>query len=84
VGYLLGGVIVVEEIFSIPGIGRQLIVAIHARDLPAIQAGLLIMAATYSIFNFIADILYAWRRGYSRYAAHRRVRSAPCAKRGLS
>ncbi|CDZ27936.1 ABC transporter permease [Neorhizobium galegae] len=59
VGYLLGGVIVVEEIFAIPGIGRQLIVAIQARDLPAIQAGVLIMAATYSIVNFIADILYA-------------------------
>ena len=60
VGYLLGGVIVVEEIFAIPGIGRQLIVAIQARDLPAIQAGVLIMAATYSIVNFAADLLYAW------------------------
>lgn len=59
VGYLLGGVIVVEEIFAIPGIGRQLIIAIQARDLPAIQAGVLIMAATYSIVNFAADILYA-------------------------
>ncbi len=60
VGYLLGGVIVVEEIFAIPGIGRELIVAIQARDLPAIQAGVLIMAATYSVVNFIADMLYAW------------------------
>jgi peptide/nickel transport system permease protein len=60
VGYLLGGVIVVEEIFALPGIGRQLIVAIEARDLPAIQAGALIMAATYSVVNFAADIAYAW------------------------
>lgn len=60
VGYLLGGIIVVEEIFSIPGIGRALIVAIQTRDLPAIQAGALIMAATYSLVNFAADILYAW------------------------
>jgi len=60
VGYLLGGVIVVEEIFALPGIGRQLIVAIEARDLPAIQAGALIMAATYSIVNFMADLAYAW------------------------
>lgn len=60
VGYLLGGVIVVEEIFAIPGIGRALIVAIQSRDLPAIQAGTLIMAATYCIVNFIADLLYAW------------------------
>ncbi|HEV2677497.1 MAG TPA: ABC transporter permease [Aliidongia sp.] len=59
VGYLLGGVIVVEEIFALPGIGRQLIVAIEARDLPAIQAGALIMAATYSVVNFAADLAYA-------------------------
>jgi peptide/nickel transport system permease protein len=59
VGYLLGGIIVVEEIFAIPGIGRQLIVAIEARDLPAIQAGALIMAATYALANFLADIAYA-------------------------
>lgn len=59
VGYLLGGIIVVEEIFAFPGIGRELIVAINARDLPAIQAGALIMAATYAISNFLADLAYA-------------------------
>jgi peptide/nickel transport system permease protein len=60
VGYLLGGVIVVEEIFALPGLGRQLIVAIQARDLPSIQAGALIMASTYAIANFVADLAYAW------------------------
>ena len=60
VGYLLGGVIVVEEIFALPGIGRQLIVAIQSRDLPSIQAGALIMASTYAIANFLADMTYAW------------------------
>lgn len=60
VGYLLGGIIVVEEIFALPGIGRQLIVAIQSRDLPSIQAGALIMAATYSIANFLADLAYGW------------------------
>lgn len=59
VGYLLGGIIVVEEIFALPGIGRQLIVAIETRDLPAIQASALIMAATYAVANFLADIAYA-------------------------
>ncbi|HTZ35483.1 MAG TPA: ABC transporter permease [Stellaceae bacterium] len=59
VGYLLGGIIVVEEIFALPGIGRQLIVSIETRDLPAIQAGALIMAATYALANFAADIAYA-------------------------
>ena len=60
VGYLLGGVIVVEEIFALPGLGRQLIVAIQSRDLPSIQAGALIMATTYAIANFLADIAYGW------------------------
>ena len=59
VGYLLGGIIVVEQIFALPGIGRELIVAIQTRDLPAIQAGALVMAATYAIANFLADCLYA-------------------------
>ncbi|MCQ4160063.1 ABC transporter permease [Roseomonas sp. GC11] len=59
VGYLLGGIIVVEEIFAIPGIGRQLIVAVTARDLPAIQAGAMIMAVTYALASTLADIAYA-------------------------
>lgn len=59
VGYLLGGIVVVEEIFAFPGLGRQLIVAIQSRDLPAMQAGTLIMAATYCTANFLADIAYA-------------------------
>ena len=58
VGYLLGGIIVVEEIFAIPGIGRQLIIAITSRDLPSIQAGAMIMAATYAVANTLADIAY--------------------------
>jgi peptide/nickel transport system permease protein len=59
VGYVLGGIIVVEEIFAIPGIGRTLIVAVQNRDLPMIQAGALVMAATYCAMNFLADLMYA-------------------------
>ncbi|MCK1387563.1 ABC transporter permease [Bradyrhizobium sp. 21] len=59
VGYLLGGVIVIEEIFAIPGIGRALMIAITTRDLPSIQAGALIMAATYALTNTLADLAYA-------------------------
>ncbi|MBY4888755.1 ABC transporter permease [Pantoea sp. DY-15] len=58
VGYLLGGIVVVEEIFAIPGIGRELIVAVQARDLPTIQAGVMILAATYSVVNLLADLAY--------------------------
>jgi peptide/nickel transport system permease protein len=59
VGYLLGGIIVIEEIFAIPGIGRALMIAITTRDLPSIQAGAMIMAVTYAVTNTIADVIYA-------------------------
>ena len=59
VGYLLGGIIVIEEIFAIPGIGRALMIAITTRDLPSIQAGAMIMATTYAITNTLADVVYA-------------------------
>lgn len=60
VGYVLGGIIVVEEIFAIPGIGRQIIVAVNGRDLAMIQAGALILATTYAVMNFLADMAYAF------------------------
>lgn len=59
IGYLIGGVIVVEEIFAFPGVGRQLILAIQNRDLPMIQAGALIMSMTYALANLGADLTYA-------------------------
>ena len=59
VGYLIGGVIVVEEVFSFPGLGRQLILAIQNRDLPMLQAGALVMAMTYAVANLLADLAYA-------------------------
>ncbi|MHA3978994.1 ABC transporter permease [Halovulum sp. GXIMD14794] len=59
IGYLIGGVIVVEEVFSFPGVGRQLILAIQNRDLPMLQAGALIMAVTYAFANLLADLAYA-------------------------
>lgn len=67
VGYLLGGIIVIEEIFAIPGIGRALMVAITTRDLPSIQAGALIMAATYAVTNTLADMAYAFLDPRIRY-----------------
>ena len=60
VGYLIGGVIVVEEIFAFPGVGRQLILAIQNRDLPMIQAGALLMAVIYAVANLFSDFAYAY------------------------
>ena len=67
VGYLIGGILVVEQIFAFPGLGRLIVFAVQNRDLPLIQAGALVMATTYAAANLIADLLYAWvnpRVGY--------------------
>ncbi len=54
--WLLGGVFVVETLFSYPGIGRALVVAVTVRDIPVIQAAALLIAAFYIALNIIADI----------------------------
>jgi peptide/nickel transport system permease protein len=54
--WLLGGVFVVETLFSYPGIGRALVVAVTVRDIPVIQAAALLIAAFYITLNIIADI----------------------------
>jgi peptide/nickel transport system permease protein len=59
VGYLLGGIIVVEEVFAWPGLGRLLIFATQNRDLPLIQAGTLLIAGVYALSNLAADIAFA-------------------------
>ncbi|MGV0820635.1 ABC transporter permease [Martelella sp. AMO21009] len=59
IGYLLGGVLVIEEIFAYPGIGRLMIFAISNRDLPLIQSTAAVIAAVYAFANFAADIIYA-------------------------
>ena len=59
-GYLLGGAVLTETIFAWPGIGRWLVLAVHSRDFPAIQGGVLLVATTFVTINLIADLLYAW------------------------
>jgi peptide/nickel transport system permease protein len=57
-GNLLGGIAVVEIVFTIPGLGRLLVDAIFARDYPVIQGCLLFIAATYVVVNLVVDLLY--------------------------
>jgi peptide/nickel transport system permease protein len=59
VGWLIGGLIVVENVFSYPGIGRLLLEAVNFRDVPVLQAVTLVTASIYSLANLIADLLYA-------------------------
>lgn len=58
VGQLLSGTVVVETVFSRPGIGRLLVQAILAKDYLTVQAVVLIIAVIYALTNFIVDLLY--------------------------
>ena len=66
-GYLMGGIVVVEEVFAYPGMGRLILYAIQNRDVPLLQVSILIVAATYAFANFAADLAYAWLDPRIRY-----------------
>jgi peptide/nickel transport system permease protein len=58
-GGLLGGTVIIEQVFSIPGVGRLIIGGILSRDYPVIQGGLLFLAVIYLVVNLVVDVLYA-------------------------
>ena len=58
-GYLLGGAVVTESIFSFPGLGRLAVGAILSSDFPLAQGTILLLALTFIVINLIVDILYA-------------------------
>ena len=57
---MVAGSIVVEQIFSVPGIGRLLLTSIGSRDFPVVQAIVVILALWVVVVNFIADVLYQY------------------------
>ena len=58
-GYLLGGTVIVEATFTVPGVGRYMLQAVALRDYPVVQAGALITAALFIVLNLSVDIVYA-------------------------
>lgn len=58
-GYLLGGTIIVEEIFALPGIGRLVLTGIAQREFAVVQSTVLVIAAMFVIVNLIVDLVYA-------------------------
>jgi len=59
-GSLLGGTVVIEQIFSIPGLGQYVLTGISQRDYPVVQGGVLFIAFVYVIINLLVDILYTY------------------------
>ena len=57
-GYMLGGAIIIEQVFSLPGLGRLFLFGVYQRDFPLIQGGVVFVAFVFSFINFTVDILY--------------------------
>jgi peptide/nickel transport system permease protein len=68
IGMLLGGSILTESVFNIPGIGRYAFDAIQSRDLPAIQGTVLFAAFFIIVANLVVDIAYAFLDPRVRYS----------------
>lgn len=60
IGSLLGGTVVTEQIFSIPGLGQMVLTGINQRDFPVVQGCILFIAFIYVMVNLIVDILYTY------------------------
>ena len=60
VGFILGGAVIIEEVFSWPGLGQLTYAAIEGSDYPVIQAVFLLSSAAVILFNLLADILYGY------------------------
>ncbi len=67
VGYLLGGSVITETVFSWPGIGQMMVRAIQARDYPMVQGGVFLVAAMFVFVNLLVDMLYAYLDPRIRY-----------------
>jgi ABC-type dipeptide/oligopeptide/nickel transport system permease component len=58
-GYMLGGAIIIEQVFSLPGLGRLFLYGIYQRDFPLVQGGVVFIAIVFSLVNFLVDVLYS-------------------------
>jgi len=69
IGILLGGTVVVEEVFTLPGIGRLVLWAIYQRDYPLTQSTILFIAVMFMTINLAVDVLYGYLDPRIRYSA---------------
>jgi len=68
VGYLLGGAVVVENVFTLPGVGRLIVQGIQQRDYPLVQSVVFVVAALVIAVNLLVDLAYAWVDPRIRYS----------------
>ena len=80
----LGGAILTESIFSIPGLGKLMVDSIKSRNYPVVQGGVLFIAIAFSLINLLVDILYAYAdpRIKSQYQGHSKRKKKSAGKAG--
>jgi peptide/nickel transport system permease protein len=66
-GYLVAGNVIVEQLFSWPGIGQYAYGAVTSNDFNAVQGFILLVAVIYVVLNLLVDILYGWLDPKIRY-----------------
>jgi peptide/nickel transport system permease protein len=69
IGILLGGTVVVEEVFTLPGVGRLVLWSIYQRDYPLTQSTILFIALMFMTINLLVDLLYGYLDPRIRYSA---------------
>ncbi|WP_019415778.1 ABC transporter permease [Paenisporosarcina sp. TG20] len=67
IGYLLGGAVIIEEVFALPGVGRLALQAIYQRDYPLVQVTVLMFSLGFVLVNLLVDIIYAYIDPRIRY-----------------
>jgi peptide/nickel transport system permease protein len=68
IGYLVGGAVIVENVFTLPGVGRLVVQAIEQRDYPLVQSVVFAVAALVILVNLLVDLSYAWVDPRIRYS----------------
>jgi peptide/nickel transport system permease protein len=58
--FLIGGMVILENVFNIPGVGRLLVTSVLSQDYQVVQAGILIIAISVVLVNLFIDICYGW------------------------
>jgi peptide/nickel transport system permease protein len=70
-GWLMGGLVVVETVFAFPGLGGLLVFAIQQRDIPLVEAAIVVIAGFYAVANLAADVAYTYLDPRIRYGGAR-------------
>ena len=67
-GALMGGTVIIENIFSLPGVGQLTLSAIHHRDIPQLEINVLFLASVFVVVNLAVDLAYGWLDPRIRYS----------------